>query len=66
MYERMIDYSKPNPHLPHNSSEIEGKPPADAANEELALRNADLLISQLMQEQDNRAPKLANRQYHAA
>lgn len=66
MYERMIDLTKPNPHLPHNSAEIEGKPPADAANEELALRNADLLISQLMQEEHKGAPKLVERQYHAA
>lgn len=40
---------KVNPHLPHDGVEIEAPPPDDASDIETAHRNADLLVSQLMQ-----------------
>lgn len=39
---------KVNPHLPHDGVEIEGPPPSDARDIDTAMRNADLLVSQLM------------------
>ena len=39
---------RPNPHLPHDSVEIEGTPPADARTDEEAIRNADQAVRDLM------------------
>lgn len=66
MFERVVDLSTKNPHLPHNSTEIAGTPPADAATTEMAMLNADLLISQIMQEESVGAVQSAPRQYAAA
>lgn len=44
----IVDPNRPNPHLPHNSVEMQSPPPADAYDNEVAARNAELLISQMM------------------
>lgn len=44
--------SKPNPHLPHGSSELQSPPPPDASTPEVAQKNAELIISQLMREEE--------------
>ncbi|MEQ9258219.1 MAG: hypothetical protein RIG84_03880 [Roseovarius sp.] len=47
----MLDVNRPNPHLPHNSVELQSPPPADAADDELAARNAELTIGEILREQ---------------
>ena len=48
---QFVVVTKPNPHLPHNSEELQSPPPEDAANDEIAQKNAELIISQIMTEQ---------------
>lgn len=45
---KFVVLSKTNPHLPHDSVELESPPPEDALNDDVAQKNAELYISQLM------------------
>ncbi|MEQ8896061.1 MAG: hypothetical protein RID23_03140 [Roseovarius sp.] len=45
---KFVVLSKTNPHLPHDSVELQSPPPVDALNDEVAQQNAELYISQLM------------------
>lgn len=56
---KYVEVSKPNPHLPHNSLELESAPPPDALNDEVAQRNAELFIRQLMLGEGQEAPEKA-------
>lgn len=47
---KYVVVSKPNPHLPHDSVELQSPPPADALTPEIAEKNAELIISRLMRE----------------
>jgi len=52
---RYIVVSRPNPHLPHDSEELQSPPPPDALTDEIAQKNAELIVSRLM----GRAPAAA-------
>lgn len=52
----MLDVNRPNPHLPHNAVELESPPPADAADDALAARNAELMIGEIMREEAKEVP----------
>ncbi len=45
---RYIVVSRPNPHLPHDSEELRSPPPPDALTDEIAQKNAELIVSRLM------------------
>lgn len=45
---KYVVYPKTNPHLPHDSVELQSPPPEDALNDDVAQKNAELYISQLM------------------
>lgn len=45
---QFVVLSKTNPHLPHDSVELQSPPPEDALNDDVAQKNAELYISQLM------------------
>lgn len=45
---KFVVLSKTNPHLPHDSVELQSPPPEDALNDDVAQKNAELHISQLM------------------
>ena len=44
---KFVVLSKTNPHLPHDSVELQSPPPEDALNDDVAQRNAERYISQL-------------------
>lgn len=56
---KYVVVSKPNPHLPHNSHELASAPPPDALNDEVAQRNAELFIRQLMLGEGQEKPEKA-------
>ncbi|MEQ8290715.1 MAG: hypothetical protein RIA08_00815 [Roseovarius sp.] len=45
---KFVVLSKTNPHLPHDSVELQSPPPEDALNDDVAQKNAERYISQLM------------------
>jgi len=45
---KFVVLSKTNPHLPHESVELQSPPPEDALNDDVAQKNAERYISQLM------------------
>jgi len=45
---RYIVVTRPNPHLPHDSEELQSPPPPDALTDEIAGRNAELMIGKLL------------------
>ncbi len=49
---KYVVVSKPNPHLPHDSVELQSPPPADAITPEIAEKNAELIIGRLMREME--------------
>lgn len=57
---KFVVLSKTNPHLPHDSVELQSPPPEDASNDDVAQKNAELYISQLMQGDGRAEPALAD------
>ena len=49
---KFVVLSKTNPHLPHDSVELQSPPPEDALNDDVAQRNAERYISQLIRGED--------------
>jgi len=45
---RYIVVNRPNPHLPHDSEELQSPPPPDALTDEIAQKNAELMIGKLL------------------
>lgn len=45
---RYIVVTRPNPHLPHDSEELQSAPPPDALTDEIAQKNAELMIGKLL------------------
>lgn len=62
---KFVVLSKTNPHLPHDSVELQSPPPEDALNDDVAQKNAELYIRQLMQA-DPSAPSASDPQQDRA
>jgi len=45
---QLVAVSRVNPHLPHNSVELQSPPPPDALDNDMAVRNADEIVSRLL------------------